>query len=655
MSSMPLYHGVCWYPELWEEAVWREDIAAMQSLGINLVRLGDFIWSTVEPEPGAFDFGLLRRAADRLHAAGIRFILTTGTAAPPVWYTDTHPERCHRDANGIMCHGSRLHTCTNHPALHTAVERMLTRYAQALGSHPGLVMWQIDNEINSQVGNCLCEACNRKWHQWLEARYGDIQKLNEAWTAGIFSQTYQSFAQVPQPYPTPFLHNPSLLTAYNRFTMESATAYAAMQAEIIRRHSTAPVTTNGNIGFHLDHSALYQTLDAAAFDTYASQANHAVYLMNHDYWRNIKPGHNHWLLETSCLHAGHTGNIGTPLPKGYLAAEAAAAYAHGSQSFCYWHMRQHRGGCEIGHAALLSAWGKKTAGWREVEQAAAVKAMLEPLILRTRHIKPQIALFYSDIARVYFETEKLPQGSYSGWIRLLHKLLFRAGYPRDVITESADWQGYRLVWTPFLPYMDGATLDKAERFVRGGGTWICGPMTGHRTAEHGVPTDCALGEIECRFGFTTKFVAPLHGAVADVEGFAKTPELAMWGFAFEPQGLIVRGILRGGCMDGEVFFAEKSIGKGRLVLLGATPVGESGEELLTWLAQHYIRQSGVTRDAVPSPGMELIGRENGKGRALVAINMDVNPGTVRWNEKTITIAPYETKIILDETAGENHG
>ena len=377
--------------------------------------------------------------------------------------------------------------------------------------------------------------------------------------------------------------------------------------------------------------------------------------MNHDYWRNIKPGRKHWLLETSCLHAGHTGSIGTPLPKGYLAAEAAAAYAHDAQSFCYWHMRQHRGGCEIGHSALLSAWGKRTASWREVEQAAAVKSMLEPLILRTRHVKPQIALFYSDIARVYFETEKLPQGSYSGWIRLLHNLVFRAGYPRDVITESADWQEYRLVWTPFLPHMDNATLEKAEQFMRGGGTWICGPMTGYRTAEHGVPTDYALGEIERRFECKTKFVAPLHGAVAEVEGFAKAPELAMWGFAFEPQGVTTRGVLRGGCMDGEVFFAEKPVGKGRLALLGATPVGESGEALLTWIAQTYIMQSGVTRDAIPSSGVELIVRENECGRALIAVNMDKISGTVRWKQETVTLEPYETKIITDETVNENDG
>jgi len=650
--SKPLYHGVCWYPELWEENVWREDIAAMQALGINLVRMGDFIWSTVEPQQGQFDFSLLKRAADALHAAGIDFILTTGTAAPPVWFTHDHPERCHHDERGPMSHGSRLHACINNPQLHAVIRRMLTQYAQTLGHHPGLIMWQVDNEIKSHVGDCLCETCKQQWHQWLQARYGDIQALNEAWTTGIFSQTYQAFEQVPQPLPTPFVHNPSLLTAYHRFTMDSATAYAAMQAEILHKYSDAPVTTNGNIGFHLDHSKLFQALDAVAFDTYASQENHAIFLMNHDLWRSIKPGQKHWLLETTCLHTGHSNNIACPLPKGYLAAEAAASYALDAQSFCYWHMRQHRGGCEIGHSALLSAWGAKTAGWREVEQAGQAKAMLEPLIERTRLVKPQIALFYSDIARAYFETEKLPYGSYSGWIRLLHKQIFHAGYPRDVITESAVWQDYRLVWTPFLPYVDGETLNKAERFMRGGGTWICGPMTGCRTAEHGVPTDYALGELEHRFGFATRYIAPLHGGMADVPGFEAQPELAMWGFAFDSYGLDTLGSIRGGCLDGEVFLAEKPVGKGKLVLLGATPVGESGEALLRWIAQKYIQQAGITRKAIPSRGVELVERENEHGQAMIAINMDKTPGTVQWQANTITLAPYETKILFDGTANE---
>lgn len=40
--------------------------------------------------------------------------------------------------------------------------------------------------------------------QWLEDRYQTIDRLNEAWGTGVWSEMYQRFEQVPQPGPTPF-------------------------------------------------------------------------------------------------------------------------------------------------------------------------------------------------------------------------------------------------------------------------------------------------------------------------------------------------------------------------------------------------------------------------------------------------------------------
>ena len=37
-----LYHGSCYYPELWPEADLERDIAEMQRLGLNYVRIGEF-------------------------------------------------------------------------------------------------------------------------------------------------------------------------------------------------------------------------------------------------------------------------------------------------------------------------------------------------------------------------------------------------------------------------------------------------------------------------------------------------------------------------------------------------------------------------------------------------------------------------------------
>ena len=54
--------GVCYYPEHWPEAQWAEDAARMAGLGLTWVRIGEFAWSRMEPEPGRFDWDWLDRA-----------------------------------------------------------------------------------------------------------------------------------------------------------------------------------------------------------------------------------------------------------------------------------------------------------------------------------------------------------------------------------------------------------------------------------------------------------------------------------------------------------------------------------------------------------------------------------------------------------------
>ena len=51
--------GVCYYPEHWPEEVWAEDAARMVEAGLKWVRIGEFAWSRLEPQPGAFPFDWL--------------------------------------------------------------------------------------------------------------------------------------------------------------------------------------------------------------------------------------------------------------------------------------------------------------------------------------------------------------------------------------------------------------------------------------------------------------------------------------------------------------------------------------------------------------------------------------------------------------------
>ena len=69
--------GVCYYPEQWPREWWPDDARAMAAMGIGVVRLGEFAWSRLEPEPGRFDWGWLDEAVETLAAEGLRLVLGT--------------------------------------------------------------------------------------------------------------------------------------------------------------------------------------------------------------------------------------------------------------------------------------------------------------------------------------------------------------------------------------------------------------------------------------------------------------------------------------------------------------------------------------------------------------------------------------------------
>ena len=56
-----IWLGAAYYPEAWTDEVIAEDIRKMKELGINVVRMAEFAWSTMEPREGEFDFRIFWR------------------------------------------------------------------------------------------------------------------------------------------------------------------------------------------------------------------------------------------------------------------------------------------------------------------------------------------------------------------------------------------------------------------------------------------------------------------------------------------------------------------------------------------------------------------------------------------------------------------
>ncbi|QNF30480.1 beta-galactosidase [Metabacillus elymi] len=646
--SEKLYHGAAYYPELWTEDVIEQDIKLMLETGINVVRIGEFAWSTMEPIEDQINLSFFKVIVNKLYEHGIETIFCTPTPTPPIWFTYKHPERMYVDRDGrTMGHGSRQHACTNNHYFRERAAIITEHIVQTLGNHPGIIGWQIDNEFKCHVSECMCETCKSLWHEWLKNRYKTIENLNEAWGTHIWSEYYHHFEQVPQPGPAPFLHNSSLNTMYKIFSMEKIAEFSDQQAEVIRTYSSAPITHNSSIAFSVDNERLFKNLDFASFDTYASIENFSAYLINCDLWRNFKKGKEFWIMETSTSFAASLESCASPHPNGYLKAEAAAAYALGAEGFCYWLWRQQRTGCEQPHSSVISAWGKPTVGYKNVIEVEHMRKEFEPIILSTKPVQADLAITYSDRAKVFLATEPHKGLNHRGLVTNYYERILSMGIHRDVIPEGASFEGYKVVLTPFIHFLSDDYLIRGKHFVENGGIWIVGPLTGGRTEEHTIHTDRALGELEKLAGVKVLFTYPMDQSGTIGSAFGCSAPLGLWSTVFEYSEEHSVGTITEGLSAGKSFLTEHSLGKGKIVMLGAMPIGREGDVLLKRMIDHYSILAEVNQRTDVTPGTIVAPRENDHSIIWFMINMDGNGGSV-----TIPFKGYDIKNKIEIESGK---
>ena len=96
--------GVCYYPEHWPAEWWADDAARMADMGLSHVRIGEFAWSRIEPDPSRFDWAWLDEAVETLDRAGLKIVMGTPTATPPKWPTSRQkPKFSKRESRSSTC------------------------------------------------------------------------------------------------------------------------------------------------------------------------------------------------------------------------------------------------------------------------------------------------------------------------------------------------------------------------------------------------------------------------------------------------------------------------------------------------------------------------------------------------------------------------
>lgn len=629
--------GVSWYPEMWPESEWPSDVERMAEVGMSLVRLFEFAWKRFEPSEGVYDFAWARRVLDLLHDRGIRAMLGTPTAAPPAWLTTAYPEVLKTASDGkCKTHGQRKHYNV-HSLRYRAFSRNIVRkMREELGGHPAVHSWQIDNEMS---GFDYGSESARHFHDWLRRRYGSIEALNDTWGLNFWSQTYDSFEQIPLvvakvgSIESPERNHPSLIMDIARFQNEGWSSFMKEQCDEIRKGPDTLVTTNMT-GFisEMDWWSHFRPMDRAGASMYADLSYYYLNFSRFDRLRAEKPAP-YWLLETAPNWSGGGPVWNIHHDERGIKAFSWLAILLGGSMVLYWQWRSHWAGQEMQHGTCVDQNGNWMPGkqaWQEL--AAAFSEHGEFLLAHPAARGPVGILADCENAWLFSIDPIHDSNRHADRLRdEIQMPLVRRHIHRDILHPEADYSPYRLLVVHQMSMLSAEARQRLRAWVEAGGRLLIGPMTGNRTEHMTLWRGTQYGGLEELFGADQALRFSPHWVENEIQvqfddGAACSPRI--WCEAFAPHpGTDVLARYKGGYGDGLPAIVSRRLGKGRVITVGTALDENCRMNLFDRLAG----ECGIAPLAREGEGILCCPRvdADGKLRALGLINYRKTSGRIQ--------------------------
>jgi len=628
-SIPPLMHGSAWYPEQWPEAEWEADLARMRAAGMNMVRIGEFAWSSLEPAEGRYELDWMERAVAAAARHGMVTIIGTPTDTPPDWMTTKYPEilRVAEDGSRLQ-HGSRRHFSIGSEKYRELCRRIVEQLALRFGKNPNVVAWQIGNEYTE---DSFDPESRTRFHRWLEKKYGTLDALNRSWMTAYWSQTYTEWSQVPM---TTGRANPGLLLEHKRFVTDTWRDFQRNQTEVLRRHvePRQVITTNlGGLGWanRFNRQLVSADLDVISWDEYLGSGwfdkskNGTGHLdplrsgATHDLVRGWKQK-NFWVME---MPPGFVdwGSVSNSLDRGETRAMAWHAVGHGADCIAYWQWRSALNGQEQYHGSLVGPDGEPVPVYAEVARAGAEFAKVGPVLAGTEPVS-EVAVIHDYDSRWAIEFN--PFSNRYEQMQILidyYRALRERTQAVDIVTPAMDLSRYKLVVAPSLNVVSPELATKLAEYVRAGGHLVLGPRTGMKDAFNALNRERQPGPLSPSVGAR---VEQFYALLEDVPlaGDWGAGKATVWAERLDRLAPDVEVVLRFGAgndwLSGAPAAIRRKLGRGTIGFLGSVV----DTALMDELARRWVAEAGVATDTViAAPAGVKVSRRVGAGREVYVI------------------------------------
>ena len=610
-----MFFGVDYYPEHWvypyggspehPEARWERDLEFMVEAGVNVVRMGEFAWGLYEPEEGKYDFEWMRRAMDLFGRADIKVVLGTPTAAPPVWLAKKHPEILPVDARGLKrFEGTRRAYCMNSDVYWDYSQRIIRALAGALGQHPQLIAWQIDNGLGGHDTEAsFNEETQRDWHAWLRAKYETVDRLNQLMGNRFWGQTVTDWDQVPMPRSAPTVHNPALVVDWMRFCSDTIVAYAKMQADLLRQLTpNVPLTQNLRaLTRHFDHFDMAEVLDFVSVDSNATIKSKSAELAGEiDMMRSLKktnikiPGDDcgFWVIEQK---AGNVNweEVNSLVRPGVVRLFTYQLISRGAGGVLYFLWRQPRIGSEKFYGGVLTHDGRaQNRTYHEIREIGQEMKRLAPLLHGTR-VVAEACILVSHENDWNLKCNKQPNKYFSQreHIQLFYTALHDRNIPVDFARPTEDLSKYKLVIAPSLQLLAGGEADLLKLYVQNGGV-LLGTFNSGLVDEHHIAPDTGFPhDLTDLFGLEVLEFDPLppgeenHLTLKGALTATHMHPARVWCDIIEPKGCQVLGTYAKEFYAGRPAVTMHQYGAGKSVYVGTMSHQHFYYDLIVWLRQ----------------------------------------------------------------------
>jgi beta-galactosidase len=592
----------------------------MREAGVNLVSLGIFSWSRLQPDAKTWDFGWLDRVIDLLHEGGVRVDLATATASPPPWLSHAHPEMLPELADGTrLWHGARQHYCPSSPVYRQAAAAVVEKLAARYAAHPALAMWHVGNEYGCHVPACYCDVSAAAFRRWLEARYGSIADLNGAWGTDFWSQRYSSWDEVIPPRRTPTWPNPTQQLDFMRFSSDELLACYETEREILRRVTPdVPVTTNF-MGFFkpLDYWKWAAREDVVSHDSYPDPSDPSSPMraaMAGDLMRSLGGGRP-WVLMEQTPNRVNWRDVNVAKPPGLMRLWSFQAVARGADGVMFFQWRAAQSGAEKFHSAMVPHGpAERSPTWREVKQLGQELRALDAVGDTT--VGAEVAILHDWESWWALELPSKPSNRVQqlAMLEAFYRPLYEANIGVDFALPTADLSRYRLVIAPCLYLVSDDGAAGIEGFVRSGGTLVMSFFSGIVDPEDHIRLGGYPQPFRDVLGLEVIDFAPLPaGGPVEVRFADGTLSRGdVWSELIEPAGAEIMATFESLDLDGKPAVTSHAFGDGSAIYLGTLPDAGAMRRVL----REACSRARIQPNAEVPDGVEAV-RRLGAGRSLL--------------------------------------